>query len=100
MASVHIDRTAATRAGIKAVDGLVGGLARAARDHGREISPHGPTGRYARSWRARKVGPAWWRVGNVDFAAHIVEWGSVNNPAYRPMRQTIDWLRTHGQELL
>jgi hypothetical protein len=28
-------------------------------------------------------------VGNQDFAAHLVEWGSINNPAYAPLRRGV-----------
>lgn len=29
------------------------------------------------------------RVGNTDFAAHLIEWGSVNNPPYAPLRRGV-----------
>ncbi len=28
-------------------------------------------------------------VGSTDFAAHIVEWGSANNPPYAPLRRGV-----------
>jgi hypothetical protein len=28
-------------------------------------------------------------VGDTDFAAHFVEWGSVNNPPYAPIRRGV-----------
>ena len=55
----------------------------------RRVAPKGPTGMYGDSIveePIRKVAgglaTAW---GSTDFAAHIVEFGSVNNPPYRPL---------------
>lgn len=31
----------------------------------------------------------WYRVENTDPFAHLVEWGSKNNPAYAPIRTAI-----------
>jgi hypothetical protein len=29
------------------------------------------------------------RLGSSDFAAHLIEWGSVNNPPYAPIRRGV-----------
>lgn len=55
------------------------------------IAPHGATGDYSRSIvrgpveiRGDEVSTSY---GSKDFAAHIVEFGSVNNPPYRPLHR-------------
>lgn len=99
MADIRIQRRA-EQVGVRLVDKYVQRLAQEARDHGKEISPRGPTGRYKRSWRVKRKQAGWWQVYNTDFAKHIVEWGSRNNKPYRPMGQVLTWLRAQGQRLL
>lgn len=53
---------------------------------------HGPSGYYMRRFQVRKYRNGY-RVVNVDPFAHLVEWGSVNNPAYAPIRRAV---RTSG----
>lgn len=52
------------------------------------IAPSGRTGNYGKSFVVYKDGDHW-VLGNTDFAAHIVEWGSVYNPAYAPLRRAV-----------
>lgn len=51
-------------------------------------SPIGDTGDYIHGFvivpYATRV-----RVGNTDYFAHLVEWGSVNNPPYAPLRRGV-----------
>lgn len=46
------------------------------------------TGHYARSftvvWDGERNA---WLVGNTDIAAHLIEFGSVNNPPFAPLRR-------------
>lgn len=50
------------------------------------LAPRGDTGEYADSIEAFDDGQ---RVGitSTDFAAHLVEYGSANNPPYAPLRR-------------
>lgn len=58
----------------------------AVKDSAERNSPIGETGDYIHGFTiaARPL-----RVGNRDFAAHMVEWGSVNNPPYAPLRRGV-----------
>lgn len=69
------------------------------------IAPHGPTGMYRRSITVKSLGggvplvgrlaeiaggtenPARYAVATTDFAGHMVEWGSKNNPPYAVLRR-------------
>jgi hypothetical protein len=69
---------------------LVALRSRAARET-RRIAPKGPTGMYSESivegpveQTAKGLATSY---GSTDFAAHIVEVGSVNNPPYRPLHR-------------
>lgn len=53
-----------------------------------QASPTGGTGGYARRFTVT-VGGETPRVGNTDIAAHLVEFGSVNNPPYAPLRRGV-----------
>lgn len=46
------------------------------------------TGDYVRSIRALRTLTSV-TVGTNDFAGHIVEWGSINSPAYAPIRRGV-----------
>lgn len=50
----------------------------------RRAGPLGETGNYRRSIRARGT-----RVVAEDFAWHLVEYGSVKNPPYAPLRRGV-----------
>lgn len=52
----------------------------------RAVAPRGESGRYQRSIVVIDQGDTV-AVASTDFAAHIVEWGSVNNPPYAPLRR-------------
>ncbi len=57
----------------------------------RRVAPKGPTGMYGGSIveepiRKTPAGLAT-GYGSTDFAAHIVEFGSVNNQPYRPLHK-------------
>jgi hypothetical protein len=52
------------------------------------IAPSGPTGLYKRSIVVFRDGDAV-AVGSTDFAAHLIEWGSVNNAPYAPIRRGV-----------
>ena len=62
-------------------------VAREIVDIGEVIAPEG-TGYYKTQFQARPF-RRWWRAQNNDPFAHLVEWGSVNNRAYAPMRTAI-----------
>jgi hypothetical protein len=51
-------------------------------------SPVGKTGDYIHSFVLVEL-PTRFRVGNNDFAAHWVEWGSANNPPWAPLRRGV-----------
>lgn len=68
------------------------------------IAPHGPTGMYRRSITVKKItaapfvgrlaeiagtnaNPVTYAVATTDFAGHMVEWGSANNPPYAVLRR-------------
>jgi hypothetical protein len=52
------------------------------------IAPSGPTGDYHDSIRVFIDGDHVY-VGTIDFAGHIVEWGSINSPAYGVLRRAV-----------
>jgi hypothetical protein len=52
------------------------------------IAPVGPTGDYKNSIEAGEDAISAF-VTTKDFAGHIVEWGSVNNPPYAPIRRAV-----------
>lgn len=47
------------------------------------------TGYYKERFTMVRAGARGYRVGNRDFAAHLVEWGSVNNEPYAPLRRGV-----------
>lgn len=49
-------------------------------------TPRGASGQAHRSIRVDRQGDQV-RVGSVDPFWHLIEWGSVNNPAYAPLRR-------------
>jgi hypothetical protein len=51
-------------------------------------SMRGTSGYFVRHFRVRKY-RYWYRLQNDDPFAHLVEWGSVNNPTYAPIRRAI-----------
>lgn len=61
------------------------------------VAPVGETHDYVDSFAVVIVGSQVF-VTNFDFAAHLVEWGSVNNPAYAPIRRGVRnaGLKLHG----
>lgn len=52
------------------------------------VAPHGQTGMYHRSIRVIRNGDTV-GIGSIDPFAHLVEFGSINNPAYAPLRRGI-----------
>lgn len=59
----------------------------------RQSAPTGPTGQYRRSIRSDVVledGRWTARVGSSDWAWHMVEFGSANNPIYAPLRRGLE----------
>lgn len=62
--------------------------ARAVKTEAERVAPVGSTGRYARSFVVGAT-PEGATVGNTDFAAHWVEYGSRNNPPYAPLRRGV-----------
>jgi hypothetical protein len=60
--------------------------ARAAAEAARQVAPVGATGAYQRSIRVGEEGDVV-AVTSSDAFAHLVEFGSVNNPAYAPLRR-------------
>lgn len=50
------------------------------------IAPRGQTGFYHESIRVFRQGDRIF-VGTIDWAGHIVEWGSVNSPPYGVLRR-------------
>jgi hypothetical protein len=67
---------------------LLDEAARAVMTAAERESPIGFSEDYIHGFRLTKT-PTTRRVGNTDFAAHLVEWGSVNNPAYSPLRRGV-----------
>ena len=63
--------------------------AEAVEDEARRNSPLGDdfVGYYGRF--ATRVGRLSATVGNTDIAAHLIEYGSVNNPPYAPLRRGV-----------
>lgn len=61
----------------------------------RQVAPD-RTGHYKRSIRTStevdEHGRPFGRVHADDIAAHLIEWGSVNNPAYAPLRRGAEQL--------
>ncbi len=52
------------------------------------IAPHGPTGMYRRLLEVyESIGQV--GVTSKDFAGHMVEWGSIRNPIYAPIRRAV-----------
>jgi hypothetical protein len=66
------------------------------RGQGRRRGTGGPeatsSGYYRRHFELNRYRGGW-RVRNTDPFAHLVEWGSINNSAYAPIRRAI---RTSG----
>jgi hypothetical protein len=62
------------------------------------IAPQGESGYYASHFVVYKEENGSWVLGNTDFAAHWVEWGSVNNPAYAPLRRAVQAAGLHLRE--
>jgi hypothetical protein len=58
--------------------------ARDAADNARASAPRGPSGRYAESIKVQDE-PDGATLYTDDFAGHLVEWGSINNRAYRTL---------------
>lgn len=67
-----------------------------AEDAKREAEAVAPvhTGYYHQRFLLTKAGKRY-RVGNSDFAAHLVEWGSVRNPPYAPLRRGVQAAGLH-----
>lgn len=53
-----------------------------------QMAPRGATGDYAAGFRVTLPG-TFARLSNVDPFAHLVEWGSINNPAYAVLRRAV-----------
>lgn len=51
-------------------------------------APRGATGDYAQSVHVLEIAGRTY-VRTNDFAGHMVEWGSVNNPPYAPIRRGV-----------
>lgn len=47
------------------------------------------TGYYKERFVLTSAGLWGYRVGNRDFAAHLVEWGSIHNEPYAPLRRGV-----------
>lgn len=60
--------------------------AEAVKEAAERESPIGATEDYIHGFKVSKT-PTTRKVGNTDFFAHLVESGSVNNPAYAPLRR-------------
>ncbi len=73
----------ARREGIAAAERLK--AAEQIRDAAKRAAPGGGTGAYARSVEAVRDGTVV-RVLTTDPAGHLIEFGSINNPAYAPIR--------------
>lgn len=71
--------------------GLKQALAPAARDAlagAKRFAPHGKTGDYEGSLQAVWINGRWVLL-TTDFAGSLVEFGSINNPAYAPLRRGV-----------
>lgn len=79
-------RLAAELAASPGVAGALEVAARAAKRQAEAASPKGgPAPGYAARFRVTTGATV--RLENLDIAAHIVEWGSANNPPYAPLRR-------------
>ena len=64
------------------IKAIVAQIAKRGATETRRIAPRGPTGQYAGSIVSGSDS-----YGSTDSAAHIVEFGSVNNAPYRPLHR-------------
>jgi hypothetical protein len=55
------------------------------------------TGYYHERFTLSKIGNRR-RLGNTDPFAHLVEWGSIHNPAYSPLRRGVTAAGLHLRE--
>lgn len=66
------------------------------------LAPRGPSpgGGYFQgaTLKWRRVSRFARRVYTIDIAGHLIEWGSVNNPAYAPFRRAVRSLGLRLQE--
>lgn len=69
--------------------GMKTGPAAAIKSSVEQVAPTGATGNYADSIEVNELPDGSIVVATTDFAGHIVEWGSVNNPAYAPLRRGV-----------
>lgn len=60
----------------------------AVKDAAERETPIGDTGDAIHGYKTVMF-PTRGRVINTDFFFHLIEWGSVNNPAYAPMRRGV-----------
>ena len=58
-----------------------------AKAHAESIAPRGSTGDYRKSIVVTEHEDGRVTFGSTDFAGHLVEWGSKNNPAYAVLRR-------------
>jgi len=72
--------------------------ANAAKENAEQVAPRGETGYYESAFVVFQDDDGNWVLGNTDFAAHWVEWGSVNNPAYAPLRRGVQAAGLHLRE--
>lgn len=81
----------------KFVDGTSKTAANLVASAARQLAPpggpaRGYKGRIRTTVEVDAKGRIFGRVHADDIAAHIVEWGSVNNPAYAPLRRAAEQL--------
>lgn len=77
----ELEREASFKRGIEAIANEIKGIVEL-------IAPRGPTGFYRDSIRVFIEGDRVY-VGTIDFAGHIVEWGSINSPPYGVLRRAV-----------
>ena len=80
---------------LETVAGMIEETAQEVAPYGKSLSwPMGRRmrhGRYKADFAMRKV-KGGWQVWNDDPLAHLVEWGSIKNPVYAPIRTAITQL--------
>ena len=79
------------------VDLYIRERAESAKTEAESIAPRGETGWYADHFVLEEDGDVQ-RLGNTDFAAHWVEWGSIHNPPYAVLRRAAQAAGLHLRE--
>jgi hypothetical protein len=83
--------------GEPAYEALMETRAEEAKSHAEAMAPRGSTGDYADSFTLFKSGSRW-KLGNLDWAAHWVEWGSIHQAPLAILRRAVQAAGLHLKE--